>query len=107
MRRPLLLLAVLATACGVAWRWTHPADLRLRVTRACDALLQGVEVPGDVTADALIAAAKRDKKVTGSKVRLVMLDGLGNLVQVPTVFDDSLIADLASYLAEGHGLRRN
>ena len=31
MRRPLLLLAVLATACGVAWRWTHPADLRLSV----------------------------------------------------------------------------
>lgn len=31
MRRPLLLLALLATACGLAWRWTHPGDLRLRV----------------------------------------------------------------------------
>jgi hypothetical protein len=31
MRRPLLLLALLATACGVAWRWTHPGDLRLRI----------------------------------------------------------------------------
>jgi len=31
MRRPILLLAVLATACGVAWLWTHPGDLRLRI----------------------------------------------------------------------------
>lgn len=31
MRRPLLLLALLATACGVAWLWTHPGDLRLRI----------------------------------------------------------------------------
>lgn len=31
MRRPLLLLALLATACGVAWLRTHPGDLRLRV----------------------------------------------------------------------------
>jgi hypothetical protein len=31
MRRPLLLLALLATACGVAWLCTHPGDLRLRI----------------------------------------------------------------------------
>jgi len=31
MRRPLLLLAVLTTACGVAWRWLRPGDLRLSV----------------------------------------------------------------------------
>ena len=31
MRRPLLLLAVLAIACSVAWLWTHPGDLRLRI----------------------------------------------------------------------------
>jgi hypothetical protein len=31
MRRPLLLLALLTTACGVAWLWTHPGDLRLRI----------------------------------------------------------------------------
>ena len=31
MRRPLLLLAVLAIACSVAWLWTHPSDLRLRI----------------------------------------------------------------------------
>jgi hypothetical protein len=31
MRRPLLLLALLATACGVAWLWTHPGELRLRI----------------------------------------------------------------------------
>ena len=31
MRRPLLLLAVLALACGAAWLWTHPGDLRLRI----------------------------------------------------------------------------
>ena len=31
MRRPLLLLAVLALACSVAWLWTHPGDLRLRI----------------------------------------------------------------------------
>jgi hypothetical protein len=31
MRRPFLLFAVLATACGGAWLWTHPGDLRLRI----------------------------------------------------------------------------
>ena len=31
MRRPLLLLAVLALACGAAWLWMHPGDLRLRI----------------------------------------------------------------------------
>jgi hypothetical protein len=31
MRRPLLLLAVLALACGAAWLWRHPGDLRLRI----------------------------------------------------------------------------
>ncbi len=31
MRRPLLLLAFLAMACSVAWLWTHPGDLRLRI----------------------------------------------------------------------------
>jgi hypothetical protein len=31
MRRPILLLAVLALACGAAWLWTHPGDLRLRI----------------------------------------------------------------------------
>ena len=31
MRRPLLLLAVLALVCGAAWLWTHPGDLRLRI----------------------------------------------------------------------------
>jgi GNAT superfamily N-acetyltransferase len=31
MRRPLLLLAFLAIACSVAWLWTHPGDLRLRI----------------------------------------------------------------------------
>lgn len=29
MRRPLLLLAALATACGLGWHWTHPSDLRV------------------------------------------------------------------------------
>jgi hypothetical protein len=31
MRRPLLLLGVLAAACGLGWHWTHPADLRIAV----------------------------------------------------------------------------
>ncbi len=31
MRRPLLLLAVLTIACGMAWRWLRPGDLRLSV----------------------------------------------------------------------------
>ena len=31
MRRPLLLLAFLAMACSVAWLWTHPGYLRLRI----------------------------------------------------------------------------
>ena len=31
MRRPLLLLAVLAIACSIAWLWMHPGDLRLRI----------------------------------------------------------------------------
>ena len=31
MRRPILLLAVLTLACGGAWLWTHPGDLRLRI----------------------------------------------------------------------------
>jgi len=104
--------------CAVTWgidainwiaerRGVLDPSLRQRVTHACTALLEGVQVPHDVTADALITAAKRDKKVTGSSVRLVMLDQLGKLVQVPTVFDDALTADLASYLSEGHGLRRD
>jgi hypothetical protein len=31
VRRPLLLLAFLATASALAWRWLDPADLRLRI----------------------------------------------------------------------------
>jgi hypothetical protein len=31
MRRPLLLLALLATTSGLAWRWLRPPDLRLRM----------------------------------------------------------------------------
>jgi hypothetical protein len=31
MRRPIFLLAALALACGAAWLWTHPGDLRLRI----------------------------------------------------------------------------
>lgn len=81
--------------------------LRARVARACDALLSRAEIPIEVTADALIAAAKRDKKVTGNTVRLVMLRELGDLTQVPTTFDEALTGDLASYLKEGNGLRRH
>ena len=104
--------------CAVSWgidamdwiaerRGVLDPALRQRVSRASDALLEGVEIPADVTADSLIAAARRDKKVTGNSVRLVMLQDLGNLVQVRTEFDDQLAADLASYLAEGNGLRRD
>ncbi len=104
--------------CAVSWgidamnwiaerRGVLDPALRERVSRACDSLLEGVEIPHGVTTDALIAASKRDKKVTGNTVRLVMLEGLGNLVQVPTVFDDALTADLAAYLTEGNGLRRD
>ncbi len=35
MRRPLLLLAVLTIACGMAWRWLRPGDLRLSVDPRC------------------------------------------------------------------------
>lgn len=104
--------------CAVSWgidamdwiaerRGLLDPELRRRVSRAADALLDGVVIPDGVTADALIAAARRDKKVTGNSVRLVMLEDLGNLVQVHTEFDDALAADLSSYLAEGNGLRRD
>ena len=104
--------------CAVSWgidamnwiaerRGVLDPDLRVRVARASDALLDGVSIPDGVTAETLVAAARRDKKVTGNTVRLVMLEDLGNLVQIPTTFDDTLTDDLASFLAEGNGLRRD
>jgi hypothetical protein len=58
MRRPLLLLAVLATACGLGWRWTHPGDLRLDVdSRSREvALLCPAEAKGLRTAEPVARA---------------------------------------------------
>jgi hypothetical protein len=58
MRRPLLLLAVFATACGWAWAWTHPGDLRIDVDPGCRevALLFPTEAKGLRTAEAVSRA---------------------------------------------------
>jgi hypothetical protein len=59
MRRPLLLLAMLATACGVAWGWLAPADLRLRIDESSRevALLFPAETAGRRTAAAVLGQA--------------------------------------------------
>ncbi len=55
MRRTLLLFAVLATACGVGWRWSHPSDLRIGIDpRSREvALLFPSEMKGRRTAEAV------------------------------------------------------
>ena len=58
MRRPWLLLVLLATASGLAWLWLDPADLRLRVdprTREL-ALIVPAELAGRRAADAVLGA---------------------------------------------------
>lgn len=58
MRRPWLLLVLLATASGLAWRWLDPSDLRLRVdprTREL-ALIVPAELAGRRAADAVLGA---------------------------------------------------
>ena len=61
MRRPLLLLAVLATACGLGWHWTHPSDLRIDLDpRSREvALLFPAETKGRRAAEA-VARARAD-----------------------------------------------
>ncbi|MCX8489309.1 MAG: hypothetical protein ORN22_09415 [Opitutales bacterium] len=56
MRRPWLLLASLAMASGVAWRWLDPADLRLRMDpRSREiALIVPAETVGRRTAAAVL-----------------------------------------------------
>lgn len=58
MSRPLLLLALLATASGLAWLWLAPSDLRLDVDPRCRevALLLPAETLGRRTADAVLRA---------------------------------------------------
>ena len=58
MRRPLILLAVLATACGLGWQRAHPGDLRVDVDpRSREvALLFPAEAKGLRTADAVARA---------------------------------------------------
>ncbi|MEY4307174.1 MAG: hypothetical protein RJA95_542 [Verrucomicrobiota bacterium] len=58
MRRPLLLLAVLATACGLGWHWTHPSDLRIDLDpRSREvALLFPAETKGRRAAEAVARA---------------------------------------------------
>lgn len=58
MRRSLLLLVVLATGCGLGWRWAHPGDLRVDVDpRSREvALLFPAEARGLRTADAVARA---------------------------------------------------
>lgn len=58
MRRPWLLLVLLATASGLAWRWLDPTDLRLRIDpRAREvALIVPAELAGRRAADAVLNA---------------------------------------------------
>lgn len=58
MRRPWLLLALLATACGLAWLWLDPADLRLRFDpRSREvALIIPAELTGRRAAEAVLPA---------------------------------------------------
>ena len=58
MRRPWLLLVLLATASGLAWLWLDPADLRLRIDpRSRElALIIPAEMVGRRTATAAILA---------------------------------------------------
>jgi len=59
MRRPWLLLGLLATACGLLWLWLDPRDLRLRVDpRSREvALLFPEETIGRRTAEAVLRRA--------------------------------------------------
>ena len=59
MRRPLLLLAFLATASALAWRWLDPSDLRLHVDpRSREvALIFPAETIGRRTAAAVLQQA--------------------------------------------------
>ncbi len=51
-----------------------------------------------IAAAALIAAARRDKKVAGGQVSLALLERPGSLRIVPTPFDAALDAHVAEYL---------
>jgi 3-dehydroquinate synthase len=51
-----------------------------------------------VSAAELIQGARRDKKVSGGKVNLVLLERPGSLTIVPTVFDDHLDQWVTEYL---------
>jgi GNAT superfamily N-acetyltransferase len=58
MRRPWLLLVILATASGLAWLWLDPAALRLRIDPRCRevALIIPAETIGRRTAAAVLQA---------------------------------------------------
>jgi len=58
MRRTLLLFALLATACGAGWRWSHPSDIRIGIDpRSREvALLFPAESKGLRTAEAVTRA---------------------------------------------------
>ncbi|TRZ47701.1 iron-containing alcohol dehydrogenase [bacterium] len=55
-----------------------------------------------VSAAELIQGARRDKKVSGSRVNLVLLERPGSLKIVPTVFDDHLDQWVTEYLKLNH-----
>lgn len=56
-----------------------------------------------VSVTELIQGARRDKKVTGDKVNLVLLERPGSLKIVPTIFDDHLDQCVAEYIVETRG----
>ena len=55
-------------------------------------------LPRQVTASELIAASRRDKKVSDGAVNLILLERPGNLKIVPVPFDTALEQQVAGYL---------
>jgi 3-dehydroquinate synthase len=56
-------------------------------------------LPRSFTAEELITGTRRDKKVADGKVSLVLPYRLGGLSIIPTIYDESLTRDVASYLS--------
>ncbi len=61
----------------------------------------------ELSADALITAARRDKKVADGQVNLVLVAGLGDLRIVKTPFDQRLATEIDEYLERFNVLYRN
>jgi 3-dehydroquinate synthetase len=57
------------------------------------------KLPQPVSAEELINATRRDKKVSDGKVNLIMLRRLGKLEIVPTAYDAKLEKSVAEHLA--------